>query len=78
MGSVKAAKVIQYKYVEKYSQDNNSCVPSLPISKKDEKICSLWSTATVGHEFNHHWVPKKLVYFLTRVFGAIELNLLCY
>jgi hypothetical protein len=36
MGRVKAAKVIQYKYVEKYSQDN-SCVPSLPISKKDEK-----------------------------------------
>ncbi len=76
MGSVKAAKVIQYKYVEKYSQDN-SCVPSLPISKKDEKICSLWSIATVGHEFNH-WVPKKLLDFLTGVFGAIELNLLCY
>jgi hypothetical protein len=76
MGSVEAAKVIQYKYVKKYSQDD-SCVPFLPISKKDEKICSLWSTATVGHEFNH-WVPKTLLYFLTGVFGAIELNLLCY
>jgi hypothetical protein len=76
MGSVEAAKIIEYKYVEKYSQDN-SCVPSLPISKKDEKIFSIWSTATVGHEFND-WVQRKLLYFLTRVFGAIELNLLCY
>ncbi len=37
MGSVEAAKVINtMQYVEKYSQ-GNSCVPSFPISKKDEK-----------------------------------------
>ncbi len=37
MGSVEAAKVINtMQYEEKYSQDKSG-VPSLPISKKDEK-----------------------------------------